>query len=66
MAVTFYDKSTGLVRRIVFDSILTDDQLETVHFPQADEVSMRIDMRVEDFDLSVIQIKVNRVIGLRL
>lgn len=64
MAVIFYDKATGLVRRSVFDKVQTDDELETIHLPQADEASVRIDMRVGDFDLQIIQAAVNKITGL--
>jgi len=64
VALVFYEQTTGLIRRIVFDEQLTTTQLEAVHLPKPDEALIRIDKSVATFDHATAQRRVNEVTGL--
>ena len=61
MALIFYDKQTGIVRRSVFDETKNEAELEKAHLPQADEAFFHLDLKfsgMDNFDLAYIQSKV--------
>lgn len=67
MALVFYEKDTGLVRRTVFDETNTDDALEVLHPAAPDEAIFHIDLKFNGmgtFDLADIQRQVSKFSGL--
>lgn len=55
MALIFYEKLTGIVRRTVMDENLTDDELAVNHLPLKDEKMIRAELTLEEFTPGVAQ-----------
>ena len=65
MAVVYFHKPSGLVRRVVFDEIQTDAELEANRAPQDDEDSLHMKATLETFDLAEIQAHVYKAMEFR-